>query len=398
MWPPRTRNFLRLLATACLGAIGSLALVAEPAEAISNAGSDSRTLPDRVFAPDSFWYRRLPERTPVDPNSAAMIKQMYASGVAEYGNTERNLPSMNINTTDYTPPIYIARNTDPVINFGIEDCEGKGHGEPALKRQLTGIHIPAGALPAAGTDAELTVYNADTHAYTDTWVTKRRGGAWTACWGGTIADATTSSGTFPHPFGATAAGLALEGGVIKADELRRGEINHVVGMALPVEAVNARVSQPANRTDGDSSLPGAIAEGQLVRLPASLDLDAMRLNPTARAMARAAQRYGFIVWDRSGGITFRAENPTSLRGDPYPRLFGGVAGYQVMWGDPGRGEQAFPFDRLQVLPLNYTPPANGARSESSPASKAHKGKTSNLPSTVILKWLISVLNGTRSRD
>lgn len=161
--------------------------------------------------------------------------------------------------------------------------------------------------------------------------------------GDTIQDASTSSGVFPAPFGATASGLALQGGTIKAEELRAGAINRVVGISLPPTVLNTDISSPAKRTDGKLSPSTTnVAEGQLLRLPADLNIDAMKLSPTAKIMAKTAQRYGFVVWDTAGAISFRAENPIGMSSNPYPELFGGRAGYNVMWGDPSKGEVPSP--------------------------------------------------------
>lgn len=331
-------------------------LVTTPAYAFSGAGTDSRPWPEQLFASDSFWYRRLPASTPLDPQSGNKIAYLKERGIIAYGNQWRQLPSMNINTNDYTPPLYVARNTDPVVTFNFNDCQGKGWLDPGLREQLSNLHVPAEALPAQGTDAEMTVYNADTRQYTDTWVTSKSNGQWSACWGGTMRDAKANNGVFPWPYGTTAAGFPFAGGTIMARELQRGQINHVIGIALPVENVSGVVSSPANRTDGSSGHPYALAEGQMLRLPASLDIDAMKLSPTAKTVAKAAQQYGIIVWDRAGDISFRAENPQGLRSDPYPTLFAGKYGYEVLWGDPGRGEEPFPFERLQALQVNYSAP------------------------------------------
>ena len=73
---------LRLTRHLLLSMILACALVVAPsatltASAASNSGTDSRPYPERVFADDSFWYRKLPDNTPVAANSAAIIGHLY---------------------------------------------------------------------------------------------------------------------------------------------------------------------------------------------------------------------------------------------------------------------------------------------------------------------------------
>ena len=71
-----------------------------------------------------------------------------------------------------------------------------------------------------------------------------------------------------------------------------------------------------------------------------------------RLIAKAAQTYGFVVWDRGGSIALRAESPKRFTvlgmPNPYTALWNGTPGYRIMDG--------FPWDRLQFLPMNYGKP------------------------------------------
>jgi hypothetical protein len=193
---------------------------------------------------------------------------------------------------------------------------------------------------------------------------------WGAQWGGRMDGIGSNPGWWVtsrqagHTFGTTASGIPFLAGLLTIEELRRGEINHVVGFALP-ESAAGRHSHPAQRSDGRSGNPDAIPQGTIFRLPADLDLDALAMDPFARMIARAVQRHGMILWDTSGVVGFRAENPGERfsGGHPYWRP-GGIlrcppeatsrpghpAIYQC-W-PPGRLAN-FPWDRLQAL----TPPA-----------------------------------------
>ena len=99
-------------------------------------------------------------------------------------------------------------------------------------------------------------------------------------------------------------------------------------------------ASPATRTDGDSADPGAIPEGTRFRLDPSLEVSKLHLPRVARVIARAVQRYGMIVRDKGGSVSFFAEAPKAGHRNPYSRLFGGRAANLLFKG--------FPWSRLQV--------------------------------------------------
>ena len=77
-----------------------------------------------------------------------------------------------------------------------------------------------------------------------------------------------SPGIWQRPYGTTATGLPFLGGQITAEELRQGEIKHVLGISLvDTEKWNV-VSWPANRSDGynPKNAPNRIPEGLRFRL------------------------------------------------------------------------------------------------------------------------------------
>lgn len=311
----------------------------------------------RVFADDSFWYKRLPQSTPTDPRSEEMVPWLRQVGVESFGNADRDLPSMTINTSHYSPAVYRTDAGDPLVTVRWSNCLGQPQADQGFLDQVSEVRIPEDAVAGGGSDAHMALYDTVSDRYTDLWVAEKIDDEWTACWGGTIEDASSSPGYFPSPYGATAAGLPFEPGTINAEELAAGTIDHVLAMSAPVEAVNDTISWPAQRTDGESAEPLALSEGQRLRLPAELDLESMHLNPTTLAVARAAQEYGIVVVDRSGAFTFHAESPNQLPSDPYPELFGGLENYEVLWGDLEGGDEPFPFDQLEVLPVDHGVPA-----------------------------------------
>ena len=141
----------------------------------------------------------------------------------------------------------------------------------------------------------------------------KRVAEWRAAWGGRNDDLKTNPGYFITSsdgvkFGTSATGIALLAGLMTIEEQKRGAINHPVHFAIP-ESRQSFWSFPAQRTDGQIDDENAIPQGTIFRLPANLDLDEIEMDPYARMIARAVQRYGMVLRDTAGAVVFYAENP-----------------------------------------------------------------------------------------
>jgi hypothetical protein len=287
--------------------------------------------PSRLFAADSFWNRPLPAGAPIDPRSAAYVADL-----------RRQLALANpwINTTQYSTPVYRVPAGQPTERVVLDA------NLPALQREWEAVPIPTTATPAAGTDRHLVVHQPSTDAMWEFWHLERRAGVWHAGWGGKMSGVSASRGYFSGAqanWGATATSLPLPGGLMTIDELRRGRIDHALAIGIPQPKAGV-FSWPAQRTDGTSTAANAIPAGVRFRLDPSLDLATLSLPWLVRLMAEAAQRYGVVVRDTAGAVTFYGEDPTPTGTDPW-RAAGGFFGGQL----PSTLLARFPWDRLQAL-------------------------------------------------
>lgn len=302
---------------------------------------------DAIFAPTSFWYQVIPANVVLHPNSANFTTEFQRQIKAYYGN-------VTINTTSFASPVYTVAASTPTSAVKFWDCQGKRYTDPGLVQQWSAVPVPSYAQSASGTDAEMTIYQPSTDTIWEFWEFRNQGGVWQGCWGGRLQNASKSNGIFPGSYGATATGLPFLGGQITAEELQRGEIRHAIGISLVDVAAWNVVSWPAARSDGynPNNAPNRIAEGQRFRLDPTINVDALNIHPVAKIIAKAAQKYGFVVWDKAGSISLRAQNPKSYTAvgsvNPYSTLFKGVPEYALLNG--------FPWDRLQFLPMNYGKP------------------------------------------
>jgi hypothetical protein len=299
---------------------------------------------DAIFAPSSFWYQVIPTNVALHSNSAGYVSDFLRQIRTYYGNVA-------INTTSYASPVFQPAGGIATTKVTQWDCQHKGYLDANLASQWASVPIPSNATPSDGTDGEMTIYQPSSNTIWEFWQTRKVSGQWQACWGGRMTNVKSSNGIWQPGFGTTATGLPFIGGQITAEELKRGEIRHAIGIALVDLERSGIFSWPANRSDGynPNGAANRIPEGSRFRLDPSVNVNNLNIHPVAKTIARAAQKYGFVVWDKAGAISLRVQNPKSYTAlgqpDPYASLFNGTQTYALMNG--------FPWDKLQFLPKDY---------------------------------------------
>jgi hypothetical protein len=301
----------------------------------------------QLFAPDSVWNAPLAPDAPLDPANQVLVT------------TLRNTVAQNIAAgwgpwigTDGTSPLYTVAGDQPTVRVALDP----GSWKVGLQQTFEAVPIPPTANPAAGTDAQLTIWQPSTDRLWELFQTRKLPDGWHASFGGAMANVSRSPGYFDTAswpglsqpwWGATATSLPVIAGTMMIDELKAGVIPHALALNIPWAKPNT-YSWPAQRTDGSSPDPNAIPEGARFRLDPNLDIDALNLPPMTRAMAKAAQRYGMIVRDQTGhAISFFAENPVQYGTDPYTSPGGFYGG-----PNPAAVIQAFPWGHVQLVKMD----------------------------------------------
>jgi hypothetical protein len=303
----------------------------------------------RFFAPTSFWNRPAPRDGAIDRRSSAAIAALDAEVASE----QDDQSGPWINTDSYSVPVLRVPRRTPTVRVRL----ASPYAVPALRRAFAAVPLPAGARPAAGSDAHLVVWQPSRDRLWEFWRLRRRPGGWRASWGGAIAHVSSDRGAYDRSawpgatplWGASASSLSIAGGLITLQDLERGWINHALAISLP--AVRAGVyALPARRTDGVDRDPAALPEGAHLRLRPGLDLNRLSLPPLTRMIAEAAQRYGFYVRDRARTVCFYAQAPLRAARDPYA----GPSGY-FEGQTPAALLAAFPWSDLRLLPMRLRP-------------------------------------------
>jgi hypothetical protein len=293
------------------------------------------------FGTGSVWGADI-SHAPLNADSVAMANYLQGQVANYWGGTAA------FNAYSYNESMVTAPAGTPTTTVIFDDCQHKGYtpaGLYGVGGQFVNVPIPATAVPASGTDGGLAVYSPVTNQLWSFWQAKHEADGWHACWGGRIDDVSHAEGYFTNGFGASASGLSSEGGAITIRDVESGSINHALSLAILDPAPYTKVVWPAQRSDGSPSSTSDIPEGTRFRLDPSLDVATLPgLTKIGRMVARAAQKYGFIVTDQAGAVSVVTESGNTIKAatgiNPWDSLLGGTPSYAVMNNFPWAGMQA----------------------------------------------------------
>jgi hypothetical protein len=270
------------------------------------AGGGANASP-RWYAPASPWNTPIPHDARATPNSHQLVGKLIATRKA-----------INVNTVDWTPPVYFARRGTPRASVTVGDGQ---------ERDRIDVPIPRGARPSldrAGTDPPptrgdnyLVVIDRAKGCEYDFWKMHRDADGWYA-----VNQATFRlDGSGVHEPGAVrASSFALGAGLLRPVDFGSEGIRHALGWAIPHTVIGSRHVQPAQSSDG--RVTNGIPMGTLFQLDPTLELDTFRprLAPWQKTIARAMQRYGVYVFDTAhDAIALTAQSEISGARYPFPR-------------------------------------------------------------------------------
>lgn len=210
--------------------------------------------------------------------------------------------------TQYTFPVYQVTSTTPLENVVLtgwfSDVVDLGR---RLENQRGGsvrLPLPTGAAPAAGSDAQIVLWNPATG---DEWGIsnlQRHGSEWRA-WNAYHYN-TRWTGVPPRdasgkPFFARGAGVPYLAGLVRPCEIARGRIEHALAFAY--DYPTAEWVYPATKSDGKGEDATDLPEGARLQLDPGLteaQLLAQGCRGPCLTIARALQEYGMYVIDNSG--------------------------------------------------------------------------------------------------
>jgi hypothetical protein len=278
----------------------------------ANAGYLGMSLPTnfKPFTASSPWNTPISQNPEIDPDSALMIATLCAKA-----------PDLGASFVKWTTPIHVI---DSAQARKVSVYSIKGPKNPDVDPNEDGIveniPMPACIWPDPERDGHMVLVDPVARK---SWEFSRFGmdtnGNYTAS-GISIWDLdgigahTPFLGPYWWTYGSNGSGTPLIGGIIRPEEIAAGEINHAILCATPVnrkctvDGQKEQVCIPACKTDGWGIGTAYIPEGARLQLDPALDLDALKLSPETKVVARAMQQYGMIVSDNSSSFKTYFQN------------------------------------------------------------------------------------------
>lgn len=281
------------------------------------------------FAGASYWNVALPRSPAIAANSDQLVAQLH-NQVTTFG--------AGVDNTSMGAAVYAAESGTPPVTVLPGACAGAQ--QAVLAAQWQAVPVPFFAQPSGAPGARMIIYQQSTQTMWEFGGMYNAGGQWYACSGGRLTNYAASSGVFAPPFGATASGLAQLGGQVSLQDVQSGRIDHAIGLALP--QLSAGAVWPAARGVSTASGVNAPVMGTRLQLDPAIDINSLGLSNYGKMVARAAQLYGFVVWDTSASaVTIASEHALSMTARGLPSPYGTVS------------LANFPWDRLRALPPGY---------------------------------------------
>jgi hypothetical protein len=262
-----------------------------PAQPISATANNPAPPGCGVFyASDSPWNTPIAARPTIDPSNAA-----YMASLASAGSYVGSDP------TEYTIPLYTIDSSTPehavTLSGGYSNVTG-----PSTMTHASGLTVyapvPANAQPAAGSDAQVVVWNPATGDEWGFWMFTNSGGQMTAVNG--YHYNTLWSGVPPSGFGSRGAGVPYLTGLVRPCEIAQGHIDHAIAFAYQYPAPGH--VYPATKSDGD--VASGMPEGTHLQLdpsiPDSTIEDTWHCTGPCFITAKALQKYGMYLIDHAG--------------------------------------------------------------------------------------------------
>lgn len=256
----------------------SLAIVASMLAALASAACKSPVIAGcPVFPPDNPWNTSI-AGAPLHPNSANYIASINASGGngflhADFGSNP-----------DYGIPYIVVPEDQPLVPVTFTDYGDESDAGP--------YPVPLGAPIEAGGDRHVLALQEGTcrlYEMFNAWPTES---GWEAS-SGAVFDLGSNALRPERWTSADAAGLPILPGLVRYDEVKRGEIRHA--LRFTVSRTQRGYIHPATHwasSSDDSNLPPM---GLRLRLRADYDISGY--TGDARVILEALKTYGMMVAD-----------------------------------------------------------------------------------------------------
>src|SRR6185312_14125300 len=231
-------------------------------------GGSMYSLSNAPFSSNSSWNTAIPQGS-----TYAKVNWPGATGY-----------NYSVAWDAYSPAVYVASASDPVVQVSVPG----GWGYPG---GTVGVHMPAAANGASGTDGELVVIDGD-NAY-NFWQFNRTSTTTAKASSYGVENVVTGDGWgSKSPFlsaGTTAVGASELGGLLVKAQTDSGTIDHALQLVVDSTLVKSGFTGSAIAGDGGSA-SGIVKEGDHLGIPAGTPMPS-GLSSLGQEVFRAMQQY-----------------------------------------------------------------------------------------------------------
>ncbi len=245
----------------------------------------------RVFPASNWWHADV-SSMPIDPRSDAWLAASDAANTnlhPDFG------PSFGEQPVPYGIPITVVRPKKPGVRVAFQYADESDRVRYPLTRR-TAIE---GGWNADG-DRHAIVVNAKSCQLYETWNTRLTRRGWTAGSGATW----SLRNNRLRPSGwtsADAAGLPILPGLLRWDEIQRGEVDHAIRFTVP-DTSDAFV-WPARHRAGSGDASAVPPMGARFRMKSTFPTAGF--STAAQVVLKAMKRHGMVVADNGSGWFFQ---------------------------------------------------------------------------------------------
>ncbi|WP_322964457.1 hypothetical protein [Sphingomonas fuzhouensis] len=206
--------------------------------------------------------------------------------------------------------LYQARASDPIRrwSYDVRAAGAPWRGGPPMQKGWVDLPTPADIRFLGGTDKHAILIDPGHRYAYEVWLGEARGEGYHAAYlVRTDLRGSGISAVDGQSQGIRAFGGSLAGGLIRCRELANGDIPHALAVLLSNDQLRKGGTMfkqkvwPASFTDsnGRNGYAGLVPMGALLAIPADVDVEALPLTREGKVLARAYQRFGGYVVDRT---------------------------------------------------------------------------------------------------
>ncbi len=290
----RLRRLRRVAAASVLLICGAFVAALVGTGGAAQAGIGSPSDCTRPYSDASPWNTRIATGVPYEPNSAARVAAIGGS--------------LSSDPTQFTYPVYYATASTPTRQVQLSGWLSRSSPDGAtfgnVANATVQVPVPAGAAPAAGSDAQVIIVDLATgYEWGFFNFATTQAGTLTAVNGYQYAFAGSATPVHAHGNGfvARGGGVPYLAGLVRPCEIQGGSIEHALAFAY--DAPSGEFVYPASKSDGKGSGPLALPEGARLQLNPALSeaqIRAWGCDGACLTIARALQQYGMYVVDNAG--------------------------------------------------------------------------------------------------